>query len=262
MDWYRNLKIVLRAEKKAFVLEGPIPEAPAANTGAARRTWEKHVDDSQDVTCLMLAMMIPELQKNLENLGAYEMSEQLKNMFQQQARHERFEVMRSLITCRMQEGTSVSAHVLKMKSFVDQLERLNAPLSNELATDVILNSLPNSYHQFVMNYNMNGWERTIPELHQMLKTAETNIPTKGNPVLAIREGRITKKKQSKGKGKASKQDKGKGKKVATPKAKPHKDAKCFHCDEIGHWKRNCPKYLAELKLKKLQIGESSGTKKD
>ncbi|KAF5766701.1 putative RNA-directed DNA polymerase [Helianthus annuus] len=183
-------------------------------------------------------------------------------MFQQQARHERFEVMRSLITCRMQEGTSVSAHVLKMKSFVDQLERLNAPLSNELATDVILNSLPNSYHQFVMNYNMNGWERTIPELHQMLKTAETNIPTKGNPVLAIREGRITKKKQSKGKGKASKQDKGKGKKVATPKAKPHKDAKCFHCDEIGHWKRNCPKYLAELKLKKLQIGESSGTKKD
>ncbi|KAJ0522562.1 putative RNA-directed DNA polymerase [Helianthus annuus] len=258
MDWYRNLKIVLRAEKKAYVLEGPIPEAPAANTGAARRTWEKHVDDSQDVTCLMLAMMIPELQKNLENLGAYEMSEQLKNMFQQQARHERFEVMRSLITCRMQEGTSVSAHVLKMKSFIDQLERLNAPLSNELATDVILNSLPNSYHQFVMNYNMNGWERTIPELHQMLKTAETNIPTKGNPVLAIREGRITKKKQSKGKGKASKQDKGKGKKVATPKAKPHKDAKCFHCDEIGHWKRNCPKYLAELKLKKLQIGESSG----
>ncbi|MFS7936479.1 hypothetical protein Hanom_Chr05g00416051 [Helianthus anomalus] len=42
MDWYRNLKIVLRAEKKAYVLEGPIPEAPAANTGAARRTWEKH----------------------------------------------------------------------------------------------------------------------------------------------------------------------------------------------------------------------------
>ena len=200
MDWYRNLKIVLRADKKDYILNGPIPEEPAAAAGPARRAWEKHVDDFQDVTCLMLAMMIPELQKNLVDLAAYDMSEQLKAMFQQQARHERFEVMRSLITCRMQEGTSISAHVLKMKSFVDQLERLNAPLSNELATDVILNSLPKSYHQFVLNYNMNGWDKTISELHQMLKTAETNIPTKGNPVLAIREGRITKKKLSKGKG--------------------------------------------------------------
>ena len=186
IDWYRNLRIVLRAEKKEYILDQPIPDEPAS--GAARRAWERHVDDSQDVTCLMLATMIPDLQKNLVDLSAFDMAVQVRTMFQQQARHERFEVMRSFITTRMQEGSSVSSHVLKMKSFVDQLGRLNAPLSNELATDVILSSLPKSYNQFVLNYNMNGWERTVSELHQMLKTAESNIPTKGGPILAIREG--------------------------------------------------------------------------
>ena len=47
--------------------------------------------------------------------------------------------------------------------------------------------------------------------------------------------------------------KGKGKKVAQaktskkPKGDPKADAKCFYCDGIGHWKRNCPKYLEDKK---------------
>ena len=44
-----------------------------------------------------------------------------------------------------------------------------------------------------------------------------------------------------------------------PKAKKNKkkpkskgkepQGKCFHCDIVGHWKRNCKKYLLELKKK-------------
>ena len=133
MNWYRNLKIVLRAESKMSVLEQPIPDEPEQQAGPVRRKWEKHVDDSLKVSCLMLACMIPELQQTLENLSAFDMKEQLVAMFQQQARHELFEVMRSLIGCRMQEGSSVSAHVLKMKGYIDHLTRLENPLSNELA---------------------------------------------------------------------------------------------------------------------------------
>ena len=31
LDWYRNLRIVLRQERKEYILDQPIPEEPAAN---------------------------------------------------------------------------------------------------------------------------------------------------------------------------------------------------------------------------------------
>ena len=69
----------------------------------------------------------------------------------------------------------MSAHVLKMKGYIDHLGRLGFPISQELATNLILNSLADSYDQFVMNYNMNNIDKSISELHSMLKTAEINI---------------------------------------------------------------------------------------
>ena len=42
-----------------------------------------------------------------------------------------------------------------------------------------------------------------------------------------------------------------GKKVAAPakkpKAGPKPETECFYCKGTGHWKCNCPKYLADLK---------------
>ena len=91
LDWFRNVRIVLTQERKLYVLENPIPEQPAANAPRAQRdAYEKHQSDSVDVACLMLATMVPEIQKNLENMGAYEMLTHLREMFQVQARQERF----------------------------------------------------------------------------------------------------------------------------------------------------------------------------
>ena len=173
LDWFRNLRIVLKHERKAYVLDRPIPDEPAANAPRAHRdAYAKHKDDFVDVGCLMLATMVPEIQRDLEHMEAYEMIVHLKEMFQQQARQERFETTKALHSCKMAEGVSVSSYVLKMKSYLDHLEWLGFPMSQELATYLILNSLPDSYDQFVMNYNMNNMEKSVSELHVMLKTAE------------------------------------------------------------------------------------------
>ena len=36
-----------------------------------------------------------------------------------------------------------------------------------------------------------------------------------------------------------------------PKARPKPEIECFYCKGNGHWKRNCPKYLADKKDGKL-----------
>ena len=165
----------------------------------------------------------------------------------------------------MAEGASVSTHVLKMKGYIKHFDRLGFPLSQELATDLILNSLPDSYGQFVMNYNMNKMDKSIFELHTMLKTTEQNIKSKPGHVLMVQNGNAFKKKgkkkgKGKGKGKAGKSNaQPKPEPEPEPKAKTPKEGVCFFCNEPGHWKRNCKLYLENLKKKKKTSKTSSSS---
>ena len=69
MDWLRHLRIVLRMEGKIQSIEVPLPEAPGPRaTQALRDHYESRLKESNEVACLMLATMIPELQKGMEIL--------------------------------------------------------------------------------------------------------------------------------------------------------------------------------------------------
>ena len=87
LNWYRNLRIVLVQERKLYVLEEPIPEEPLPTAPRAQRdAYSKHQNDSLDVTCLMLATMESELQKQMVDMQAFDMVGHLREMFQEQAR--------------------------------------------------------------------------------------------------------------------------------------------------------------------------------
>jgi hypothetical protein len=138
-----------------------------------------------------------------------------------------------------------------MIGYVENLERLGFPLEKELATDLILQSLPDGFSQFVLNFNMNNMDKSLPELLAMLRTAEQNLKSKGKSILMIGNGKRQNKRPIK------QGDKGKGKEVAKPRPivaalKPSggiaKADTCFHCGKTGHWKRNCPKHLEDDKI--------------
>jgi hypothetical protein len=104
-----------------------------------------------------------------------------------------------------------------------------------------------------MNFHMNGMEKTVAELHGMLKIAEDSI--KKNPNLVMMDQKEKKKRKRwippKGKGKEKVFDEPSSSKPKTKgKSGPSADEECFHCHKMGHWFRNCKMYLEEQKKKK------------
>ncbi|OAY25027.2 hypothetical protein MANES_17G026099v8, partial [Manihot esculenta] len=100
-----------------------------------------------------------------------------------------------------------------------------------------------------MNYNMNNMEKSILELHEMLKTAEVNVKKRPTEILNVNKGKPMKSK-GKPKSKGGNGPKGRGKPKLQAKAKVPKEEICFHCKEPMHWKRNCKLFLDECKKKK------------
>ncbi|GJT83875.1 retrotransposon protein, putative, ty1-copia subclass [Tanacetum coccineum] len=116
-------------------------------------------------------------------------------------------------------GKPVAKYVLKMKGYVEQLERLDYVLPQDLSVGLILNGLTSDFAGFVRNYNMHNMGKTIGELHALLIEYEKGLPKKAETpqVMAIRSR------------------------------------------TVGSWKRNCPVYLPDLLKKKKQIGIASSS---
>ena len=76
---------------------------------------------------------------------------------------------------KMEENRSTSEHVLRLSEYYNRLNQVGVNLPDDSVIDRVLQSLPPSYKGFVMNYNMQGMDKTIPELFAMLKAAEVEI---------------------------------------------------------------------------------------
>ena len=118
------------------------------------------------------------------------MFQELKLIFQANARVDRHEVSDKFYSCKMEENSSVSEHILRMSGYTTQLG-VNLPVDSVIGR--VLQSLPPSYKSFVMNYNMQGMNKTIPKLFAMLKATEVEIK-KEHQVLMVNKTTSFKKK--------------------------------------------------------------------
>ena len=81
----------------------------------------------------------------------------------------------------------------KCLGYNNHLIQLGVNLPDDCVIDRILQSLPPSYKSFVMNYNMQGMDKRIPDLFAMLKVAEVEIK-KEHQVLMVNKTTSFKKK--------------------------------------------------------------------
>ena len=103
------------------------------------------------------------------------MFQELKLIFQANARVERYEVSNKFYSYKMEENSFVSEHILRMSGYHNHLTQLGVNLPDDSVIDRVLQSLPPSYKGFVMNYDMQGITETIPKLFVILESMKVEI---------------------------------------------------------------------------------------
>ena len=187
-----NLDIVLTADGYKYVLTDPKPHEPGPDSSAEdKEKFEKWVKANDMAKCYILASVSNVIQHQHQFYTvASDILFSIKEMFGSQGRLERQKAMQEFLRTKMTVGTSVQEHLLKMFDHLNALEILGAEIDAESQVDMILESLPESYDQFKLDYVLNHKDYTLSSLLTALKATEGII--KPSPSLHNTE-RITSK---------------------------------------------------------------------
>ena len=166
-------------------------------------------------------------------------------------RLEKFKLTQALLASKHKEGKSVCAHVLGMKSHIDRLRMLGSVVCEEMAVDWVLQSLPNSYSEFVREYHMMNRDVTLIDLTYMLIAAESAMVWRNRKAKLIGGSAFkTSMDIDNGNERHAMIEKFDHKRKAMSEVVPchvPKESICFYCQEKGHWRRSCPIYLRDLR---------------
>ncbi|GJR44996.1 hypothetical protein Tco_1313099 [Tanacetum coccineum] len=86
---------------------GPTPDLETADLDTIDMYYET-VNLKQEVACLMLSSMSPDLQRTLKKYNAYDMLKELKTMFKEQAKQELFEIAKAFYACKQDMGKTIA----------------------------------------------------------------------------------------------------------------------------------------------------------
>ncbi|GJT90618.1 hypothetical protein Tco_1079463 [Tanacetum coccineum] len=171
----------------------PCPEEPLEDAAEdIKAAWKAEYKIQSECGLFNLGRMSPALQRQFELYFPQAMLDELRRMFEKPKAVEIYDLVDTLHSCKQAPGKSVSAHVLEMKGYMDQLQALGKPYDNDMAINLI---------------NRN----TVSDLHALLIDYEKGLKDKAPTpqVLAIQKGRVNKpkpqaNKKGKSKGKADK----------------------------------------------------------
>ena len=158
------------------------------------------------------------------------------------------ELFQKLLAKYKNDG-DVRSHILRMVNASNKLKILKCELSENLLVIMILESLPEEFDQFKINYNSLKEKWTLAEISPRIVEEDERIKRQSKDQ-AFHVGSSKRKYEgpssSKPQKKVFKKD---APKSSKGKEKEISDNQCFFCGNEGHIKKNCPDFLKWL-LKK------------
>ncbi|KAL0295842.1 UNVERIFIED_CONTAM: hypothetical protein Sangu_3181800 [Sesamum angustifolium] len=194
-NWLHNLRIVLDYENQWYIMDKLIPHTLSVRSSSEEReTFERWHADHRKVRSIIPTSMSIDVQKQYDRLDdVASILQRMKQVYDIPDRHTRYVATKEFFRAKITKGSFVQEHGVKMLSLVEQVEDLKVGLDNDTYIDMILLSLPPSYDPFIINFNMNGLEKSINELINMLVQYEATIK-KYAPSVLIGEASTSKVK--------------------------------------------------------------------
>ncbi|KAF2294513.1 hypothetical protein GH714_012115 [Hevea brasiliensis] len=144
--WKLKIRAILRKDNCLAAIE----DRP---TGITDDRW-KEMDDNA-IANLHLAMADTVLSSVAEKKTAKEIWDTLTGLYEAKSLHNKIFLKRRLYTLRMSESTSVTDHINNLNTLFSQLTALEYHIAENERAELLLQSLPDSYDQLIINLTNN-----------------------------------------------------------------------------------------------------------
>ncbi|GJW01215.1 retrovirus-related pol polyprotein from transposon TNT 1-94 [Tanacetum coccineum] len=145
--WKLKMKAILRKDKCLAA----IGERPAEVTDDSK--WDEM--DGNAIANLHLALADGVLSSIEEKKSAKEIWDHLARLYEARSLHNKKFLKRKLYALRMTESTSVTEHVNNLNTLFSQLTSLSCKIDSQERAEILLQSLPDSYDQVIINLTSN-----------------------------------------------------------------------------------------------------------
>ena len=236
-SWKFNMRMYLIGKDVWDYVDGTekLPDEPSEEE---KKKFRKNDNQALSAICLNVK---PALQIYVRNAKtAKEAWDSLSGHFEEKTLSKKIDYRKQLYACKLSSGTTMEAHLNRLKTIAEHLEALKDPVSDKDLVMILVSSLPDSYNNFVTAL-------------ESLKEEELKWTYVRDRLMA----EYDRKKGGDGKGNSRGDDalyagnggnnfKGNGKKFSS-NSKPwqknfHSEKECHHCHQKGHIRRDCAKW--------------------
>ena len=170
-------------DNSKFVMTEESPEVPdEGDTKSVKDKYERWQAANNKARYYMLTSMVDTLKTKMENVEtAYEIMDQLQDMFGAKSAQTRFEATKKYANARMAPSQHVRDHLIKMTNYIQEAELHGVTIDEETQVGLILNSLSPAFLPFTTNYVLNKLNYGLTQLMNELQTFESIMggPSKG-----------------------------------------------------------------------------------
>ena len=240
--WRKRMKAFLRAKELWDIVEGN-ETPPASGSDRATTDWIKKRNKAVNFLYSSVQSEVFYIIEDVSEDDPAAIWRALEGHFEQRTTSRKLHTLKQLMELKMDENGSVQNHLRKHKEIIAELRKLELHLPEELVVCILLLSLPASYNTLVTALEAQAEVPTLEFVSTALlneerkreSSCDTGICSSLLSRQEVRRGRFTKQKAK----------------------KPASDSKCFVCDKMGHFARNCPLKKNESKNKRAHMARYS-----